>query len=114
MNENLNQTQQVNYGKIYKNNNINKKLLNQKYLPLTERNSSNIKNLKFILTSPGIIQKKINKEITQRSKIHNINTILNNNNSYETIQFNIEGNNNRQLFPQSKIIHVSLVKNETK
>ena len=95
LNENLNQTQQIKYIKRYKNNTINKKMLNysQNYLPSTGRNDSNIKNLKFILTTPRIIQKKKNKEITQRNINNNINTLPNNYNDYEIIQFNILGNN---------------------
>ena len=112
LNENLNQTQQIKYIKRYKNNTINKKLLNysQNNLPSTGRSNSNIKNLKFILTTPRISQKKKNEEITQRNINNNINTLPNNYNGYENIQFNIFGNNKRHLYPQLAKNHPSLIK----
>ena len=115
MNDNLSQSQRINFRVGYINNNINnqynKKLLNhfQNYQPSTERNKSNIKNLKFITTPQKIPKKKIRGGITQGNIIKNIKN-PNDYNPFENIHFNILENSNRHLYLQLKGNKASLVR----
>ena len=115
MNDNLSQSQHINFRVGYINNNTNyrynKKLLNQSqnYQPSSERNKSNIKNLKFMTTPQKIPKKKIKGGITQGNIIKNIKN-PNDNNPFENIHFNILGNSNRHLYLQLKKNKASLVK----
>ena len=88
------------------NKQYNKKLLNNThYQTFTGRNISNIKNLKFLSTTPSKIpkfQKKIKEGITQGNIIHNINNTPHNYNLYENTQSNILGNNDINLYIQPK------------